>query len=816
MVTGVDLWNINAEEAVAYEYSRYNSNVTQLYDGDTPYKASDHNPEIVGLDIAGVRVHRHPESWRPTTSMGGSSTTSRTRRPTRRAGPRPVPRSWPERSSSCVRDNPNTVFAAAGDLIGASTFDSFIQKDKPTIDALNEAGLEVSAVGNHEFDQGYDDLVNRVMAPYDAEDNPFGGAEWKYLGANVVEPENQDLIDATWIKEMDGVQVGFVGAVTEHLEELVSPAGIEGVDVTDIVAATNDAADGLKAEGADVVVLLVHEGAPGTDCAVMDDDPSSDFGSIINGVNDNVDAIVSGHTHLAYNCSFPVEGWAGRPVTERPVVSAGQYGVNLNKLVFTVDEVTGEVQAKNQSILALKSNPATPNYPADPATAEIVADAVETANELGQQPLGQIEAPLNRGKIANATLTENRGAESTLGNMVAEVQQWATETPEAGAAQIAFMNPGGLRADMAGNGSGADPRTVTYRQAAEVQPFANTLVNMRLTGAAIEEILEQQWQPAGSSRPFLRLGVSEGFTYTYDPPVFPPPAGVKGEVTGMWLDGVAIDPNASYSVTANSFLASGGDNFGAFSQGTQKRDTGKVDLQAMVDYMAEFANTEMGDPPLPVNYSQRAVGVEFEDPEAVYAPGDEVTFDLTSWSFTNAEDQKDTEVVVSLDGEELDTAALDNTVQAALPGYDEQGRASVAFTLPADVPGGDVELTLTGATTGTEIPVVIQVEEGDTTVDADITVDHRPNRVFANSTRPYLDIDVTADGVTPTGRVEVRQNGALLRAGNLSNGSVTLRLPAFTSQGAKTLVVSYLGSDTVNPAQEQYVIQVERRRNRGR
>ncbi len=814
MVTGVDLWNINAEEAVAYEYSRYNSNVTQLYDGETPYKASDHNPEIVGLDFAGFG----------STDIQILATNDFHGRIVNNV-PTPVtnPAGGPEAGAAVLAGavkqlrerNPKTVFAAAGDLIGASTFDSFIQKDKPTIDALNEAGLEVSAVGNHEFDQGYDDLTKRVMAPYDAEDNPFGGAEWKYLGANVVEPENQDLIDATWIKEMDGVQVGFVGAVTEHLEELVSPAGIEGVDVTDIVAATNAAADGLKAEGADVVVLLVHEGAPGTDCAVMDDDPSSDFGSIINGVNENVDAIVSGHTHLAYNCSFPVEEWAGRPVTERPVVSAGQYGVNLNKLVFTVDEVTGEVQAKNQSILALKSNPATPNYPADPATAEIVADAVATANELGEQPLGQIAAPLLRGKLVNGT-TENRGAESTLGNMVAEVQQWATETPEAGGAQIAFMNPGGLRADMAGNGSGTDPRTVTYRQAAEVQPFANTLVNMQLTGAAIEEILEQQWQPAGSSRPFLRLGVSEGFTYTYDPPVFPPPAGEKGEVTGMWLDGVAIDPNASYSVTANSFLASGGDNFGAFTQATEKRDTGKVDLQGMVDYLAEFANPDEGDAPLPVNYTQRAVGVEFEDPEAVYAPGDEVEFDLTSWSFTNAADQKDTEVVVSLDGEELGTDPLDNTVQAALPGYDEQGTATVAITLPADVPGGAVELTLTGATTGTEIPVIIQVEEGDTTVDADITVDHRPNRVFANSTRPYLDINVTADGVTPTGRVEVRQNGALLRAGNLSNGSVTLRLPAFTSQGEKTLVVSYLGSDTVNPAQEQYVIQVERRRNRGR
>ena len=206
--------------------------------------------------------------------------------------------------------NPDTVFAAAGDLIGASTFESFIQNDKPTIDALNEAGLEVSAVGNHEFDQGYEDLVDRVMAPYDATTNPEGGAEWAVHRARTSgsRPTTTRALPPTWTKDFGDVQVGFVGAVTEHLPELVSPGGIDEIKVTDIVDETNAAADDLKADGADIVVMLVHEGAPNTNCATMDDDPTSDFGSIINGVNDNVDAIVSGHTHLAYNCSFPVPG----------------------------------------------------------------------------------------------------------------------------------------------------------------------------------------------------------------------------------------------------------------------------------------------------------------------------------------------------------------------------------------------------------------------------------------------------------------------------------------------------------------------------
>ncbi len=179
--------------------------------------------------------------------------------------------------------NPNTTFAAAGDLIGASTFESFVAQDKPTIDALNEAGLDVSAVGNHEFDQGYDDLVDRVMADYDASTNPAGGAEWEYLGANVKFKASGDpALDGTWIKDQGGVQIGYIGAVTEHLDELVSPGGISEIEVTDIVEATNSAADELEAAGADVIVLLVHEGAPTTDCdAIADLGAGTDFGSIV-------------------------------------------------------------------------------------------------------------------------------------------------------------------------------------------------------------------------------------------------------------------------------------------------------------------------------------------------------------------------------------------------------------------------------------------------------------------------------------------------------------------------------------------------------
>ncbi|WP_277211980.1 5'-nucleotidase C-terminal domain-containing protein [Isoptericola croceus] len=589
-------------------------------------------------------------------------------------------------------ENPNTIFASAGDVIGASTFESFIQQDKPTIDALNAAGLDVSAVGNHELDGGYDDLTNRVMAEYDAEDNPYGGAQWQYIAANIIDSETgEHATPPSWVTEVGGVEVGFVGALTEDMPSLVSPDGIAGLEFTDITQAVNDEADVLREQGVDLVVALIHEGAVTDDCAQITE---GSFGEVVTGLDGDVDAIVTGHTHLEYDCRVPVADWADRAVTERPVVSGGDYGVNLNQLVFSMDPESGEVLGLETDVLPLLGN-----YPADPEVAQIVADAVEVADELGAAPLGEIAGAFNRAQLTatdsqgNPVRAENRGGESTLGNLVAEVQRWATRTEEAGSAQIAFMNPGGLRADLAG-AAGADfPRTVTYKQAAAVQPFANTLVNMQLTGEQVKVVLEQQWQRDAEgnvpSRPFLRLGVSEGFTYTYDP------SRTDGDrVTGMWLDGEAIDAGASYSVTVNSFLASGGDNFRIFTEGSAARDTGRIDLSAFVDYMAEHA----GESPLEVDASQRAVGVSFSKNEELTA-GKKTAFDVSSWSMSTAADVTDDELVVALDGEEIGRFAVDSTVGS--DPYDETGAAMVELKLPKEAG----TLTLVGESTGTEIVV---------------------------------------------------------------------------------------------------------------
>ena len=694
-------------------------------------------------------------------------------------------------------ENPNTIFAAAGDLIGATTFESFIDEDKPTIDIFNAMDLDVSAVGNHELDQGYDDLVDRVMAPYDATTNPTGGAMWQYIAANIDEPGDADEIAPTWTKDVAGVTVGFVGAVTEHLPELVSPGGIEGLTVTDIVDATNEQAAKLRADGADVVVLLVHEGAPSTDCATMDDDPTSDFGSIINGVDGDVDAIISGHTHLNYSCSFPVADWASDPthvVKDRPVVSAGQYGAFLNKLDFSVEPDTGAVLAVTNQNLNLN----TGTYPNDPEVQQIVDDAKAKADVLGAVPLGDIAGPFKRAsrpKADSSGFEENRGGESTLGNLVAEAQRWATESETTGGAQIAFMNPGGLRADMVGNTPDSYPTELTYKQAATVQPFANTLVNMDMTGAQIETVLEQQWQPEGSSRPFLRLGTSKGFTYTYDP--------AAHEVTGMCLDGSPVTDGATYSVTVNSFLSTGGDNFGEFKNGTDRKDTGKTDLQGMVDYMAEFAS----DQPLAVDSSQHAVGVTWPtDAPASYGPGDTLAFDLSSLAMTGAGDVQDSEVTVSLGDHELGTFPVDNTVA---PGAtdDEAGKASVDLTLPAGLPGGDRTLTVTGDKTGTVVRVPVTLEKAASAVAAKVT----PKKVVAHKTRPTVKVTVRAGGAPASGKVEIRTGGKSWTA-RLHDGKASVRLPAFGRVGTRTVRVAYLGNASTEASRTKVTVEVVRKK----
>ncbi len=714
-------------------------------------------------------------------------------------------------------ENPNTIFAAGGDLIGASTFESFIQRDKPTIDALNAAGLDVSAAGNHEFDGGYRDLVDRVMGPYDATNNPEGGAQFQYIAANVrkrsdgsyalpdITPRTPDPADSSdggsWITTIAGVKVGFVGGVTEDLPSLVSPGGIADIRVSSIVDETNAAADRLKAAGADMVVLLVHEGATSTNIAALSD--GSAFARIVNGVDGDVSAIISGHTHLAYNHLY----------NGRPVVSAGQYGTNLNKLVFTVDPDTNAVALKSSSIVA--AAPLT--LACDAAKAKkaevqkIVDDAVAKAAVLGARPLGQISGSFNRAVLANGT-TENRGGESTLGNLVAEIQRWATSTPEAGNAQIGFMNPGGLRADIVGNNASGYPAVVTYRQAASAQPFANTLVNIKMTGAEIKKALEQQWQRDDKgnvpSRPFLRLGASEGFFSTYDARR---PEGDR--ITGMFLNGKAIEPGTVYSVTVNSFLATGGDNFRAFRDALggaggpggvgSRRDTGKTDLQATVDYFAAKATSS----PLPVDYQQHFVGVQWPaDKPRFYRVGQRVNVALSSLAMTHPRDLRDRSLTVTTTNARLRSVGVDNSIDA-LP-FDDSGRSNVSVKLTGKTRPGDQTLTFEGVTTRSTFRLPIEIRKALAIVRAGIKQD----RVVANKTRARVRVNVSALGLDKVyGNVVVVKSGGKSYMGKLKDGKVLVELDPFKKAGEKNIVVKYRGSRVVRGKRLVTTVDVKRR-----
>ena len=330
--------------------------------------------------------------------------------------------------------NPNTTFVAAGDLIGASTFTSFIQNDQPTIDALNAIGLDTSSFGNHEFDQGRDDVDLRIEP----------ATNWDYTAANLYETDGvTPAYPGYFVQEFEGVKVGFIGAVTEELPTLVSPDGIASLVVGDVVDSVNRVAGQLTDgepgnDEADVLVLLIHEGAVNTSISAVTD--TSVFGQIVSGVD--VDGIVSAHTHLPYDHEVPIgpDGQVG------PVISTGQYGERFGHMNLQVDPETKEILLFDAEVLDLWRK-----FAPDPVVAQIVTDAVAVAKVEGALKLGDLTADFNRAVVAAGT--ENRGGESTLGNFVADVQlwagqQWASEDPTRRVPVLAFMNPGGLRADL--------------------------------------------------------------------------------------------------------------------------------------------------------------------------------------------------------------------------------------------------------------------------------------------------------------------------------------------------------------------------------
>ncbi|WP_305789595.1 ExeM/NucH family extracellular endonuclease [Symbioplanes lichenis] len=554
-VTGVDIWNINSVESFAFQYDGY----APFYSAD-PYRASDHDPVVVGLNTKAAAATPVDLQLLSVNDFHG-----------RLESPSTVDGQPVGGAAQLVgminqlrTQNPATAWVSAGDNIGASTFISAIDGDNPTIDALNAGGLAVSAVGNHEFDKGLADLTGRVS----------DRANFPYLGANVYK-DGQRVLPGYDVQTVGGVKIGYIGVVTEQTASLVSPDGIAGVEFRDPVAEANQVAaelsDGNEANGeADVLVLLAHEGAAAENidsAAKLQADPV--FGDFTR-VSADIDAILSGHTHQPYAFEVPVPG----SDRTRPVIQAEDYGLRVGRAVLTYDPATKSVTKSTAELLDVKG------YTPDPAVADIVAKAKETATELGKQPLGKITADIKRAYTADNA--EDRGSESVLGNFIADVQLDQTSAAGRGGAQIAFMNPGGLRADLKYGTDG----TITYADAFAVQPFANDVVTQTLTGAQIKQVLEEQWQPAGASRPVLHLGSSKGLTYAYDPAK---PRGEKIIASSLKLNGTVLNPTGTYRVTSNSFLAAGGDNFTTLGQGTDKVTTGDNDLTMLVNFFAKYS-----------------------------------------------------------------------------------------------------------------------------------------------------------------------------------------------------------------------------------
>lgn len=738
-ITGAGVWTINSPE---WSDRGYAFGATE---SGTPFRSSDHDPIVVGVsatvppvDIDVVTINDFHGRIEADRASAGAAVI---------AGA----------VGQFREENPNTIFAGAGDLIGASTFTSFILDDNPTIDALNAAGLDVSAAGNHEFDQGWEDLRDRVQ----------DRADWEYISSNVFLTETgEPALAPAWVKELDGVRVGFVGAVTEDLPSLVSPDGIADLEVRSIADSVNAVADDLRdgdaANGeADVVILLVHEGAATKELSSIT--PDSPLGEIVYGVDKDVNAIVSAHTHLAYN--HVIDG--------RPVVSAGQYGENLGLMNIKVDPKTKELISIVNEIKPLTDG-AKPLYAAVPEVQAIVDKAKAEADVLGNVKVGDITADFNRARQSNPA-NENRGGESTIGNFVADVQQWAT------GADVALMNPGGLRANLTYASSNAsDPDgNVTYREAATVQPFANTLVTLQLTGAQLKSVLEEQWQPAGAARPFLKLGVSEGLEYTYDPT-----AAQGSRITSMMLNGEPVDPATSYTVAANSFLAAGGDNFFTLAKGTNKADTGKIDLQSMVDW---FDANKTASP----DYAQRAVGATFSAADADgYIAGDQVTVDVSSLAFSAGEPAPG-EVTLSLGDTQLAAGAVD---PAVVDTTDEGGRASLTFTVPNGVYGEQL-LTIAVASTGTSVQVPFTIA-GEAEFAG--TIDLGSSKVAAGTS-----LAITGEGYTPGETVTVilePKKGAPVEIGTVVVGadgtfSTSVTVPKNTKPGKYTVAVAQADGD---------------------
>jgi 5'-nucleotidase len=478
--------------------------------------------------------------------------------------------------------NPNTLFVSAGDLIGATPLLSALFHDEPTIEAFNHMSLDYNGVGNHEFDEGVDELLRMQDGgchPVDGcqDGDPFLGADFEFLAANVAYKDTGNTIFAPYaVHHFPGVKVAVIGMTLEGTPAIVSPAGISHVNFFDEAETVNALIPELKEQGIETIIVLLHEGGATSNplnpttinqCGTL----TGALPPIVQAMDDAVDVVVTGHTNWAVNCVID-----GKIVTG--AASAGRLVTDIDLTVSraTKDVVAAKVENKIVTRTVDKASDLT----------QLIAEYQVIAAPIANRVIGSITAPITR--------TANAAGESALGDVIADAQLDATNDPGFGDAVVAFMNPGGIRADLtfpssaAGEGDG----NVTYGEMFTVQPFGNSMVTMTLTGTQIERLLEEQFAPCTFTSNRI-LQVSEGFSYTWNAL-----GGScdKVDPSTIQIGGVTVVPGNSYRVTVNSFLADGGDSFPILTQGTNRLG-GEVDTDAFERYFA----THSPVPPGPQN-----------------------------------------------------------------------------------------------------------------------------------------------------------------------------------------------------------------------
>lgn len=663
-VSGVDVWNINAVESVALEYSRYNYNATNLYEPNQ-FRASDHDPVIVGLDLT-------PANGTTELNLMGINDFHG------RIDANTVKFAGTVEELRAQYGEENSLFLSAGDNIGASLFASSVAQDQPTIDLLNALDLRASAVGNHEFDGGFADLSGRVA----------DAAEFPYLGANVYQKgTTTPALQEYEIIDMDGTDVAVIGAVTEETPSLVSPGGIADLEFGDPVEAVNRVAAQIEEQGlADVIVAEYHEGAGdgAVEGSTLEQEVAAGgaFADIVTGTSPLVDAIYTGHTHKQYVWDAPVPGVEGET---RPVVQTGSYGEYIGQITLTVDNATGDVESYTaQNVKRTATDPAAlvATYPRVAAVKAIVDAALAEADVIGSRAVGSVTADITTA-FANGG-RDDRTNESTLGNLVADSMRASLSAAERGGAQIGVVNPGGLRSEL----YYGDDGVITYAEANAVLPFVNNLWTITLTGEQFTTMLEQQWQPEGSSRSFLALGLSDNVSYTYNPD-----RAAGSRITSVTIDGAPLDPAAEYRIGTVSFLAQGGDNFTVFQQGTDVRDSGLVDRDAWISYIEQNS-------PLSPSFDRR--GVVVTDAPTTVTAGDSVSFGVAKLDLTSLGSPVNTSLSTSFIDGDGNVTQLGTTPVAG-------GAAQITVTVPEAVAGAG-RIVVVAKESGTTVTLPVTVE----------------------------------------------------------------------------------------------------------